>query len=80
MKILPKELGDLPISKDNQQIDKPDSKWPKTESTIAIKKEDNARLCELFKRGEWRSLNKSAFFKVNYYNPKDNIFLHMSVK
>ena len=57
----------------------PDSKWPKIETAKAINIEDNY-LCELFNNGDWKSLNKSGFFKVRYYNPKEIIFQHMSVK
>ena len=57
-----------------------DSKWPKLETAIAIKKEDSARLCELFKTGDWRNSNKSGFFDVTYYNPENIIFQQMSVK
>ena len=57
-----------------------DSKWPKMEAAIAIKKEDSARLCELFNIGEWKKLNKSVFFDVKYYNPENIIFQHMCVK
>ena len=58
----------------------PDSKWPALQTAKAIIVEDGDRLCSLFKNGDWKSLNKSGFFIVRYYNPKDNIFQHMSVK
>ena len=58
----------------------PDSKWPKIETAKAIEEEDSDRLCELFNKGDWKSLNKSGFFKVRYYNSKEIIFQHMSVK
>ena len=57
----------------------PDSKWPKIETTIAIKKDDSARLCELFNNKERKDLNKSGFFDVKYYNGEDIIFQRMSV-
>ena len=57
-----------------------DSKWPKIETATAIKKEDSARLCELFNNGDWKKFNKSGFFDVKYYNPENIIFQHMSVK
>ena len=57
-----------------------DQKWPKTESTIAIKREYSARLCEIFNTGEYGSLNQLGYFKGTYYNPKEFIFQHMSVK
>ena len=56
-----------------------DSKWPKVGTTKTVTKQDSARLCELFKAGEWGPLNKSGFFRVKCYNPKYKIF-HMSVQ
>ena len=50
-----------------------DSKWPKTETAKEIKKEDSDRFCEIFNSGEWETLNKSRFFKLKYYNPKDTV-------
>ena len=47
-----------------------DSNWPNIETAKAIEPEDSDRLCELFNNGDWKSLNKSGFFKVRYYNPK----------
>ena len=57
-----------------------ESKWPKIETAIAIKKEDSVLLCELFNTGECKKLNKSGFFDAKYYNPGNIIFQHMSVK
>ena len=42
--------------------------------------EDSDYLCELFNKGEWKNLNKTGFFENSYYNPKDIVFQHMSVK
>ena len=56
-----------------------DSNWPKIETAKANKVEDSNRLCSLFDNGDWKSLNKSGFCKVKYYNPKEIIFQHMSV-
>ena len=56
------------------------SKRPRIETAIAIKKQDSALLCKLYKNCEWKTLNKSSFFDVKYYNPKNIIFQHMSVK
>ena len=50
------------------------SKWPKIETAIAIKREDSARLCELFNTGEWKKLNKSSFSKLNTSMPKASSF------
>ena len=47
---------------------------------MAIKKEDIARLCELFNTCEWKKLNESGSFDVKYYNPEKTIFQNMSVK
>ena len=55
------------------------SKWPKIETTIAIKKEASARLCELFNTGQWEKLDKSSFLDVKYYNRENIIFRHMRV-
>ena len=46
-----------------------DSKGPK-KTAKAIEPEDSDRLCELFNKGDWKSLNISGFFKVENYNPK----------
>ena len=46
--------------------------------TISI--EDSNLLCELFNNGDWKSSNKSGFFKMRYYNLKETIFQHMSLK
>ena len=59
---------------------RPDSKWPKIETAIAIKKDDSARFCLIFKTGEWRRINKSGFFDVKYYIVENIIFQRMSVK
>ena len=56
-----------------------DSKWAANETAKAISIEDINLLCELFNNGDWKSLNKSGFFKVRYYNLKEFIFQHMSV-
>ena len=57
------------------------SKWPKIETTTTVKKkEDSARLLELFNTGEEKKINKKDFFDVKYYNPENIIFQHMSVK
>ena len=57
----------------------PDSKWPALQTAKTIIVEDGDRLCSLFNNGDWKSLNKSGFFKVRCYNPKDIIFQNMSV-
>ena len=57
-----------------------DSKWPKTETAKAIDTEDSNRLCSLYNSGDWKSLNKSGFFKVRLKNAKEFIFQQMSVK
>ena len=57
-----------------------DSKWPKIETAIAIKKADSARLSELFINNKWKDLNKSDFFDVKNYNPGNINIQHMSVK
>ena len=58
----------------------PGSKWPKTETAKAIYIEDTDSLCSLFNNGDWKCLNTSEFYKVRFYNPKDIIFQHRSVK
>ena len=58
----------------------PDSNWPKIERAEAIKIEDSDILCSLFNNSEWSNLNKSGFYIVKYYNTKETIFQHMSVK
>ena len=58
----------------------PDSKWPKIETAKAIRPEDSDYLCELFINGEWKNSNKTWFFKVSYYNPKEIVFRKMSVE
>ena len=57
-----------------------DSKWPKKEITLAIKKQNSARLYEFFNTGQGKKLNKSRFFHSKYYQPKNIIFQHMSFK
>ena len=42
----------------------PDSKRPAIETAKAINIEDSIYLCELFNNGNWKSLNKSGFFKI----------------
>ena len=54
-----------------------DSNWSKLETAKTIEKEDSDRLCELINTGEWKSLNKSGFFRIKNYNPKDIIFQHL---
>ena len=51
-----------------------DSKWPKIEIAKAIKKEDSDRFCELFNSSEWKTLNKSGFFKINITTQKISCF------
>ena len=58
----------------------PDSKWPKIETAKAIRHDCRDYLCELFKNGEWKNLNKTGSFKVKYYNPENIVFQHMSPK
>ena len=53
-----------------------DSNWPKTE----LAKEGSDLSRELFNTGERKSLKKSGFCKIGYYNPKDIIFQILSVK
>ena len=50
-----------------------DSNWPKIETAKVIKKYDNDLLCDFFNSGERKALNKSGFFEIKYYNPKDII-------
>ena len=38
------------------------------------------RLCSSFNKKSWRARSKSIFFKVKYYNAKEIIFQHVSVK
>ena len=57
-----------------------DSKWPKLESAKAIRPGDSDYLCELLNNGEWNNLNKTGFFKVGHYSPKEIVFQHMSVR
>ena len=54
------------------------SKWPKIETAVAINQEDSNCICEVFNTGEWKKIYKSGFFKVNYYNPKDNVFQYIN--
>ena len=57
-----------------------DSKEPKIESAEAIRPGDSDYLCELPNNGEWNNLNKTGFFKISHYNPKEIVFQHMSVR
>ena len=57
-----------------------DSKWPKIETAKAFKKENSDRLCAFFDNGEFKTLNKSGFLEIKYYQPKDIMFRHLSVK
>ena len=58
----------------------PDSKWSKIDTAKASSTKDSNYLCELFNNVDWKSLNRSGFYKVRYYNPKKFTFQHMSVK
>ena len=58
----------------------PYSKWSKIDTAKAGSIKDSNYLCELFNNGDWKSLNKSGFYKVRYYNPKEFIIQHMSGK
>ena len=58
----------------------PALKWPKIETAKSINIEDSNKLCSWFINGDSKSSNKSRSFKVSYYNPKELIFQHMSVK
>ena len=44
------------------------------ETAKAINIEDGDTLCSLFYNDDWNSLKKSGFFKVNFFNPKENVF------
>ena len=57
-----------------------DSKWLKIESAKAVEIEDSKCFCELFIIGERKNLNKTGFFKMRYFYPKEIFFRHMSVK
>ena len=57
-----------------------ESEWPKVEIAKAVIIEDSNYFCELFNSGDWKSLNKSGFFRVKYYNPEEITFQHMSVE
>ena len=46
----------------------------------ALNPKDSDVYCELFKTGEWASLNKTGFFKVKYHNPENLVLQHMAVK
>ena len=79
------DKADLLVSSDYFSLYNPamahlDSKWPKIETAKAIRPEDSDYLCEHFNNGEWKILNKTGFFKVSYYNPKEIVFQHMGVK
>ena len=56
------------------------SKWPAIETAKTITPEDSNLLCELFSNNEWKSLNKTGFFKVKYHNPENLVLQHMAVK
>ena len=56
------------------------SNWPEIKTAKAIHKEISDRLSALFNNGAWKSLIKSRLFKLRYYNPKEFIFRHVSVK
>ena len=56
------------------------SKWPAIETAKAITPEDSNLLCELLNNNEWKSLNKTGFFKVKYYHPENLVLQHMAVK
>ena len=55
------------------------STWPAIENAKTITPEDSEFLCELFNNGEWKSLNKTRFFKVKFYNPENLALQHMAV-
>ena len=68
------DKSDLLISSDYNSLypsamAHPDSRWPAIETAKAINPEDSEVFCELFNTGEWASLYKTGFFKVEYYNP-----------
>ena len=54
------------------------STWPAIETAKAINPEDSEVYCVLFNNGEWKTLNKTGFFKVE--NPDKLILQHMAVK
>ena len=56
------------------------SKRPAIETAKAITPEDSNLLCELFNNNKWKSLNKTGFFKIKYYNPENLVPQHMAVK
>ena len=58
----------------------PDLNWPNNRSRKANNLKDSDRLCSLSTNGDWKCLRKSGFFTVRYYNPKEIVFQHMSVK
>ena len=55
-------------------------KLPKIETAKAINIEDRDRFFSLFNNSSWKVLQKSEFFKLRYFNPKEIISQHMSVK
>ena len=54
--------------------------WPAIETARAINTEDSDVYCELFNTGEWKTLNKTRFFKFKYQNPENLILQQMVVK
>ena len=50
------------------------------ETVKAINPEDSEVYCELFNTCEWKSLNKTGFFKVKYHIPKKLILQFMAVE
>ena len=40
---------------------------------------DSEKLSSLFNNGEWKNFKKTEFFKVKFYNPRENFFEQMSV-
>ena len=57
-----------------------DSKWPEKQTAKAIIQNDSEWFRSSFNNKTSGSLDKSGFNKVKYYNPKQIIFQHMSVK
>ena len=54
--------------------------WPAIETSRAINTEESDVYCEFFNTGDWKTLNKTGFFKVKYQNPENLILQHMVVK
>ena len=50
------------------------------ETAKAINPKDCDVYCELFNTGEWKTFNKTGFFKIKYHNPENLILQHMAVK